>query len=96
MKHLALVLLLCAATGWAEEMVFPGGIVTGKSVERINPGKIETRLAVQATNKVFLIIDHPGYSDVAIDEEIAPCTLRKDTVDPETGRRRWIFVKPSP
>ena len=96
MRHLAVFLILCMASGMAEEMAFSGGIVISKSVERVDPAKVETQLVVQATNKLFLIIDHPGYSDVAIDEEIAPCTLRKDTVDPETGRRRWIFVKPSP
>lgn len=96
MRHLAVFLILCMASGMAEEMAFSGGIVISKSVERVDPGKVETHLVVQATNKLFLIIDHPGYLDVAIDEEIAPCTLRKDTVDAQTGRRRWIFVKPRP
>ena len=73
------------------EIAFQGGVVSQKARIEIRSEVFENTLLVRVPNGVLMIIDHPDFDNLALDEDVSPCVLRKGGIDPASNRRKWFF-----
>jgi hypothetical protein len=93
MKAALLALLLTALPCLAENLVLVDGTVTQRYYPNPNL-KLITHLVIATKDGSYLVMDHPGFSNIAEGEKIK-CAIVKGSVYEKTGQRIWYYVSDS-